>query len=55
MPEAKFEIVGDIADFGRMDNIFAAFKREAEKALSPWTIKVDLTYEETQGTGEIPK
>ena len=54
MPQFTAVISGDIEDFGRVDNAFAAFKREAEKALKKWKVRVDLNYEESQGEGEIP-
>jgi len=52
--KAVFKITGEIKDFTRVDNVFAAMKREAEKGLDPWKIEVIIEFEETGGKGEIP-
>jgi len=48
-PELTVTITGDVADFGRVDNAFAAFRREAQKLLENWKIVLDLKYEEKSG------
>ena len=55
MPQATFTIKGNIKDFGRVDNAYAAFRREAQKALKDWELNIDISYEEKQGQGEIPQ
>jgi len=52
--KAVFKITGEIKDFTRVDNVFAAMKREAEKGLDPWKIEVMIEFEATGGKGEIP-
>lgn len=49
MPQAVFTISGDIEDFTRLDNLYKSLKREAEKLLSTWEMKVSVTYEEKKG------
>jgi len=53
MPQAEFKVTGDIADIGRVDNLFAALKRETMKALKAWKIEVTVQYTEQQGGGEV--
>lgn len=48
-PAVTFTITGEVSDFGRIDNAFSAFKREAEKLLTAWRIVLDLHYEEKTG------
>ncbi len=52
MPEATFIIRGSIKDFTRLDNLYKALKREAEKLLEQWTMDVEVKYSEKKG--EIP-
>jgi len=47
-PIAKFEISGEIDDFTRLDNLYRTMKREGEKLLKNYTIKVSAEYEETK-------
>lgn len=47
-PIAKFEITGEIEDFNRLDNLYRTMKREGEKLLKNFTIKVTAEYEESQ-------
>ncbi len=54
MPQATFTIKGNIKDFGRVDNAYGAFKREAQKALEDWELTIEISYVEKQGKGEIP-
>ena len=49
MPECTFTIVGSIADFTRIDNLYKSLKREAEKGLSGWTLTADVKYVEKEG------
>ena len=49
MPECTFTIVGGIADFTRIDNLYKSLKREAEKGLSGWTLTADVKYTEKEG------
>ncbi len=44
MPEASFTITGDIKDFTRLDNLYTSLRRETEKLLEGWEIKVQVTY-----------
>lgn len=53
MPECTFIIRGAIADFTRLDNLYAALRREADKLLKEWEINADVKYSEKQG--EKPK
>lgn len=55
MPKSTFTITGDIKDFSRVDNVYAALKREVSKALKNWSMKIDISHEESQGEGEIPE
>ena len=48
MPKASFVITGDIVDFTRLDNLYAALKRESNKLLKAWTIDIDVKYSEKQ-------
>lgn len=48
MPKAVFTMSGDIADFDRIDNVYKTLKREGEKMLTNWEIKVTAEYSETQ-------
>ena len=52
MPKATFTITGDIADFGRVDNVYSALKREGSKLLRNWTMNVNVDFEETQASVE---
>ena len=52
MPQATFTINGDIEDFTRLDNLYKSLVREADKLLSKWEIKIDVTYAEKQGEKE---
>lgn len=49
MPEATFIISGSIDDFTRLDNLYKALKREAEKLLKDWTMNVQVKYTEKKG------
>lgn len=49
MPAATFIISGNIADFTRLDNLYKSLKREGEKLLTGWEIKVEVSYTEKQG------
>lgn len=49
MPEATFNIKGEIEDFTRLDNLYKSLKREAEKLLSSWTIDIKVEYTEKKG------
>ncbi len=49
MPQATFNINGNIEDFTRLDNLYKALKREGEKLLTNWTIDVSVQYSEKQG------
>jgi len=49
MPECTFTITGEIKDFTRLDNIYKAFKREADKGLSNWQMSASVQYTEKQG------
>ena len=55
MPKAVFTIEGEIGDFTRIDNLYRSLKREGEKLLKDWTIKLDVSYQERKGEGEIPE
>lgn len=55
MPQATFTIKGNIKDFGRVDNAYAAFKREAGKVMTDWELNIEISYVEKQGQGEIPE
>ena len=46
MPDSTFIIKGNIQDFTRLDNLYKALKREAEKLLTDWQLNVTVTYEE---------
>ena len=48
MPEATFTIKGSIEDFSRIDNLYAALKREATKLLAEWELDVIVEYKETK-------
>lgn len=48
IPKATFSITGEIDDFTRLDNLYKTMKREGEKLLKNYTIKVTAEYEETQ-------
>jgi len=48
MPQAVFTISGSIADFTRLDNIYKALKREADKGLTNWTLDAKVEYSEKQ-------
>jgi len=50
-----FKVEGMITDFNRVDDAFKAIKAQAVKMLKDWKISVSIEYEESQGTGEIPK
>lgn len=52
MPEATFIITGSVEDFTRLDNLYKSLKREGDKLLSDWEIKVEVKYSEKKG--EIP-
>lgn len=47
-PKATFEITGEIEDFTRLDNVYTTLKREGEKLLKNYVIKVTAEYEETK-------
>ncbi len=47
-PVATFEISGEIEDFTRLDNLYRTMKREGEKLLKNYIIKVTAEYEETK-------
>ena len=49
MPQATITISGNIEDFTRLDNVYRSLKREAEKLLAEWVLKIEVSYEETQG------
>ncbi len=49
MPEATFNIKGEVKDFTRLDNLYKALVREAEKLLSPWEIEIKVEYTEKKG------
>ncbi len=49
MPEATFNITGNIADFTRLDNLYKSLIRESDKLLSQWEIKISVVYSEKQG------
>ncbi len=49
---ATFTIVGDIEEFGRIDNLYRALKREGSKMLKNWEITVEASYEEKEGEKE---
>jgi len=49
MPEATFIISGSIEDFTRLDNLYKALKREAEKLLKEWEMRVEVKYSEKKG------
>lgn len=53
MPKATFTIEGQIGDFTRIDNLYTSLKREGQKLLKEWTIKLDVEYQEKQGEGEV--
>lgn len=48
MPRATFQITGDIEEFGRVDNLYRVMRREGEKLLKNWVIKVDVAYTESE-------
>ncbi len=48
MPKTTFTITGEIADFGRVDNVYTTLKREGQKLLKNWTITVNVDFEEKQ-------
>lgn len=50
MPEASFTITGNIQDFTRLDNLYAALKRESDKLLTTWEIAIEVKYSEKQVT-----
>ncbi len=52
MPQATFNITGEIEDFTRLDNLYTSLKRESGKLLSKWEIKIDVAYSEKQGEKE---
>ncbi len=52
MPQATFNIIGNIEDFTRLDNLYKALVRESDKLLSSWEIKIDVAYSEKQGEKE---
>jgi len=52
MPRTTFTITGDISDFDRIDNLYKNLKREGNKALTNWEIKVDAFYTESQKKAE---
>ena len=52
MPECTFTITGNIKDFTRLDNIYKAFIREADKGLSSWIMSAAVKYSEKQGEVE---
>jgi len=49
MPKATFTITGEIEEFERVDNLYRSLKREGEKLLKNWEIKLDVEYEEKEG------
>lgn len=49
MPECTFTLIGDVADFTRVDNVYKSLKREAVKGLKGWTITVEVKYTEKEG------
>ncbi|MQY79615.1 MAG: hypothetical protein GH151_10560 [Bacteroidetes bacterium] len=46
MPECVFYIRGSIADFTRIDNLYTALRREADKLLKEWEINAEIKYSE---------
>lgn len=55
MPECIITVKGDIESFPRIDNLYAAVKRETEKMLKNWKLSVDVKFEVSEGEEEIPK
>lgn len=49
MPQATFNITGEIEDFTRLDNLYRSLIRESDKLLSTWEMKIDVSYSEKQG------
>ena len=52
MPQATFNITGEIEDFTRLDNLYRSLIRESDKLLSEWEIKIAVAYSEKQGEKE---
>lgn len=48
MARATFTIIGEIGEFDRIDNLYRALKREGQKALTNWEIRVQAEYVETE-------
>lgn len=53
VPQATFIIRGAIGDFTRLDNLYKALLREAEKLLTEWTLNVEVKYTEKQGEKKL--
>lgn len=49
MPESVYIIRGKVHDFTRVDNLYAALKRESDKLLTDWTITVEVKFSEKKG------
>lgn len=54
MPKCTFTIEGEIGDFTRIDNLYRSLKREGDKLLTDWTIRLNIAYTEKRGEGEVP-
>lgn len=52
MPQAIITIEGNIEDFTRLDNVYRSIKRESEKLLKDWKLKINVVYSEAQGEKE---
>ena len=48
MPRAEFNMIGDIAAFDKIDNVYTALKREGAKLLTNWELTVKAEFTETQ-------
>ncbi len=49
MPKMTVTLTGEITEFDRIDNLYAAVKRECKKMLKDWTINVAAEYTEKEG------
>ena len=51
MPQCTFQIVGDIAAFDKVDDVYKVLKRDGAKLLTNWTLTVSVEFTEK----EVPK
>jgi len=55
MPQFTITATGDVKDFWRVDNAYAAFKREADKMLKAWKLVLEVKYSEFSPGGVAEK